>query len=104
MSRRCLVLTVLMMVLSVTVQAEEPAYAFRNRLETVHEHGRRDAAAEPHADEFVFRDGCRVPTADFADYLNVSMDVRATVDAEKGDVSVRGDGREILRLHERLRA
>ena len=66
----------------------EPAYAFRSRLETVHEPGRRDAAAAPRADEFVFRDGCRVPTADFADYLDVSMGVRATVDAAKGDVTV----------------
>ena len=58
------------------VQAEEP-YAFRRRLEVVHEPDRRDATQHPGPDEYVFADGAQVGDADFADYLNVSMGVKA---------------------------
>ena len=66
---------------------KESPYAFRSRLETVHETGRRDPGASPAEDEFVLSDGCEIVTspsasdlvrraaADFADYLEVSMSV-----------------------------
>ena len=60
---------------------EEP-YAFRTRLETVHEPNRRDVTRAPAADEFAFADGMKVGNADFADYLGVSMGVKAS--AAKG--------------------
>ena len=59
-------------------------YAFRAELETVHAPNRVDGALSPAADEFVFRDGCRVPDEDFADYLSVSMGVKA-VPAKPGE-------------------
>ena len=70
------------------VSAEAP-YDFRKRLEVVHEAGRRDPAAKPEADEFVFADGAVVAVPkdadevmalaakDFCDYLDVSMGVSA---------------------------
>lgn len=66
--------------LAVVVSAfagSEPEYAFRKRLEDVHLKDMRDFALKPSVDEFVFRDGCVVPSEDFADYLNVSMGVKA---------------------------
>ena len=59
-------------------------YSFRAELETVHAPNRVDGALLPAADEFVFRDGCRVPDEDFADYLSVSMGVKA-VPAKPGE-------------------
>ena len=59
--------------------AIEMPYAFRTRLETVHEEGRRDPALHPAVDEFVFADGMKVDDADFADYLNTSMGVNVFV-------------------------
>ena len=58
------------------VHGEEP-YAFRGELECVHRPGLRRASAKPGADEFVFRDGCVVGDADFADFLKTSMGVNA---------------------------
>ena len=78
--------------------AEEP-YAFRVRLECVHERDRRDVSLKAAADEFVFRDGASVAVpkgadevlftaaGDFTDYLNVSMGVSARV-AKGGDGTV----------------
>ena len=69
--------------------ATEAPYDFRKRLEIVHEAGRRDPAAKPTADEFVFADGAVVAVPkeadevlalaakDFCDYLDVSMGVSA---------------------------
>ena len=74
---------------AVLPSAAEAPYAFRARLECVHERDRRDAAARPAADEFAFRDDAVVSVSDgadealfaaaedFADYLGVSMGVRA---------------------------
>jgi hypothetical protein len=91
--------------------AEAP-YDFRKRLEVVHEAGRRDPAAKPAADEFVFADGAVVSVPadaddvlslagkDFCDYLDVSMGVSARfARGERWRVSPRaansaaGDGR-----------
>ncbi len=58
---------------------EEP-YAFRSELECVHASGLRKASAKPVADEFVFRDGCVVGDADFADFLKKSMGVKVASD------------------------
>ncbi len=58
---------------------EEP-YAFRGELECVHASGLRKASAKPVADEFVFRDGCVVGDADFADFLKTSMGVKVASD------------------------
>ena len=72
------------------VVAEEE-YAFRKRLETVHEPGRRDLSLCPDADETVVGDGTvivlpatstafmRRVARDFADYLCESMGVSARV-------------------------
>lgn len=69
----------------------EEEYAFRKRLETVHEMNQRDASLAPADDEFVFRDGLAVElpasatpfmrrvARDFADYLADSMDVSVRV-------------------------
>ena len=69
--------------------AEE--YAFRKRLEVVHESDRRDSGLTPAADEFVFDDGLVVElpasstpfmrrvARDFADYLAESMGVSVRV-------------------------
>ena len=68
--------------------AEAP-YAFRERLERVHTAGLRDYAATPAADEYRVTDGFPIAVppdasafvkrvaADFIDFLDVSMDVRA---------------------------
>ena len=76
------------------VFAAEAPYGFRRRLETVHEPGRRDAAAKPMADEFSFADGAVVcvpadaddvltlAVRDFIDYLEVSMSVKAGISHE----------------------
>ena len=81
-----------------TFAAEAP-YDFRKRLEIVHEAGRRDPAAKPAADEFVFADGAVVcvprdadevlalAAKDFCDYLDVSMGVSARF-ARGGDGTV----------------
>ena len=87
-----------------SVSAEAP-YDFRKRLEVVHEAGRRDPAAKPAADEFVFADGAvvAVPKAadevmavaakDFCDYLDVSMGVSARfARGGNGTVTVAFDG------------
>ena len=63
----------------------EPQYAFQARLREVHRKGLLDPSLRPAADEFVFRDGCVVPNADFADYLKTSMGVTAKVE-KKGTV------------------
>ena len=73
---------------------EEPEFAFRARMEVVHQPARRDAAVVPDAGDFVFRDGVRLNgpddplvqrgLADFADYLDVSMGVKAKVGGGKG--------------------
>ncbi len=63
-----------------SASANEPPYAFRQELETVHRQGVRDIAARPAADEFVFTNGCQVGDADLADYLRVSMYVEAGSD------------------------
>ena len=79
--------------------AAEAPYDFRKRLEIVHEAGRRDPAAKPEADEFVFADGAVVAVPkdadevmalaakDFCDYLDVSMGVSARF-ARGGDGTV----------------
>jgi hypothetical protein len=79
----------------------EEEYAFRQRLETVHENNRRDESRAPAADEFVFRDGFTIElpasatpfmrrvARDFADYLADSMDVSARV-AFRGASGKRG--------------
>ena len=65
--------------LALSSAGAEAPYAFRSRLEVVHEPGRRDLSLRPAADEFVFADGVKVDDADFADYLKVSMGVEASV-------------------------
>ncbi|MBQ3289569.1 MAG: discoidin domain-containing protein [Kiritimatiellae bacterium] len=85
--------------------ATEAPYDFRKRLEIVHEAGRRDPAAKPTADEFVFADGAmvNVPASvdevlalaakDFCDYLDVSMGVSARfARGGKGTVTISLDG------------
>lgn len=93
----------------------EEACVFRERLETVHEPSRRDSVLQPAPDEFVFADGAKVGDADFADYLSVSMGVKAsagkngvvfaTVDGSLRDgayvVEVRTNGVEIRAADER---
>ena len=76
MNRKALIHVVL---LSATAAWAESPYAFRQRLEEVHVRDRRDTALSAAADEFSFTDGCRVPDADFADYLKTSMNVDASV-------------------------
>ena len=71
------------LVIAVTAAVAFP-YAFRAELETVHAPNRVDRALLPAADEFVFCDGCRIPDDDFADYLSVSMGVKA-VPAKPGE-------------------
>jgi len=71
--------------------AAESPYAFRARLETVHEPDRRDATLAPNDDEFAFADGMGVGDGDFADYLSVSMGVKATAECG-GAVSATIDG------------
>ena len=72
-------LSVAVVAIMMGVDAIERPYAFRERLETVHRTGLRDAALRPAADEFAFADGMKVDDADFADYLSVSMGVKASV-------------------------
>ena len=76
--------------LAPTATKEEP-YAFRKRLETVHEPNRRDPSLQPTADEFAFADGMAVGDADFADYLRTSMNVKAT-EGRRGAVWTAIDG------------
>ena len=71
------------------VALNEPLYAFRERLEQVHQRDVRDFTLLKAADEFEFRDGCKVPCEDFADFLNVSMGVRALVDKNAPDAAVK---------------
>ena len=78
----------------------ERHYAFRSRLNTVHESGRRDFSITPTDSEFVFSDGIKIsiPNAagevlynaarDFEDYLWVSMGVSATL-IKGGDAKLR---------------
>ena len=73
------------------VFAAEKPYAFRNRLETVHESDRRDAMLRPTAEEFAFTDGMKIDDADFADYLNVSMGVKVSVGRNGAVVSTVDD-------------
>ena len=89
--RPFLFLAALLAVCADAACAREVPYQFREFLEQVHQPDRRDVTVLPAADEFVFRDGCRVPTEDFADYLRTSMNVRAVVDADAGDVGVSTD-------------
>ena len=81
-------LFVLGSVFAATLMAEEP-YAFRQRLETVHESGMRDVSLRPSAGEFAFSDGAavaiplssgevlRTAARDFVDYLLVSQETSA---------------------------
>ena len=80
--------------LAASAMAEAP-YAFRERLECVHERGMRDAAAKAAADEFAFADGARIAllgeaagcvsvARDFEDYLRVSMGVEASTTVRPG--------------------
>ena len=93
-------------------RAAEAPYDFRKRLEVVHETGRRDPAAKPAADEFVFADGAvvSVPAGsdevlalaakDFCDYLDVSMGVSARfARGGRGTVSVAIDGKMAARAY-----
>ena len=75
--------------------AERP-YAFRERLECVHERGIADKYAKPAADEFAFVDGAVVSipecgeevlslaASDFAEYLSASMGLSASVSRQGG--------------------
>ena len=75
--------------------AERP-YAFRERLECVHERDVVDKSAKPDADEFAFADGTVVSipecdeevlslaAGDFAEYLSASMGVSASVSRQGG--------------------
>ena len=86
--------------------AERP-YAFRERLECVHERNMFDSGAKPAADEFAFSDGVVVSipecgeavlelaARDFEEYLSVSMGVSARV-------SVRGGGQVSVSLDKSL--
>lgn len=77
--------------LTVSFSFAEEEYAFRKRLEVVHESDRRDSGLTPTADEFVFDDGLVVElpasstpfmrrvARDFADYLAESMGVSVRV-------------------------
>ena len=92
-------LSVFVAATGLSLVAEEP-YQFRERLECVHEKGRRDAAAVCAADEFELKDGFEiaVPMAasdfvyrvarDFEDYLSVSMGVSARVTRGRGMLEV----------------
>ena len=95
----------------VAVAAEAP-YDFRKRLEIVHEAGRRDPAAKPATDEFVFADGVVVvvpkdadevlafAAKDFCDYLDVSMGVSARfARGGIGTVSIALDGKMPARAY-----
>ena len=64
-------------VLAVAFHACGTPFDFRRELETVHREGLRDVSAVQGCDEFAFVDGCCVGDGDFADYLNVSMGVKA---------------------------
>ena len=74
------------------VRGAEAPYAFRARLETVHQAGMRDTALKPAADEFAFADGMKVDDADFADYLSVSMGVKVSVGRNGAVVAAIDDG------------
>lgn len=63
---------------AIPVFADEAPFAFRQELERAHEPGLRNPTAQAKADEYVFTNGCAVGDADFADFLNVSLDVRAS--------------------------
>ena len=76
----------------------EEAYAFRKRLECVHERDRRDPTVTCAADEFAFADGARIAlqgkaaecvavARDFEDYLRVSMDVEVSVTVRPGSAA-----------------
>lgn len=68
----------------------DPPLAFRARQCEVHRRDARDPALLPEADEFVFQDGCVVPSEDFADYLRTSMGVRARVsEKDRGVIDMR---------------
>jgi hypothetical protein len=80
---------------------KEASYAFRERLEIVHESGRRDFSLKPSKGEFVAADGLVVSVPgdadevlvhagkDFCDYLDVSMGVSARfARGGKGAISV----------------
>ena len=76
----------------------ESEFAFRSRLEEVHEPGLRDMAQKATADEFVLADGAEVAfsgentpymrraLADFADFMKVSMGVAVSVNASSSSV------------------
>ena len=108
----CLVL--LSLLTSFTLFAEAP-YAFRERLERVHEPGRRDAALTPAKGEFAFRDGAVVSVPanadevlctaarDFADYLFVSMETSARVARRKGGADAAAKGGVSVALDPSLR-
>ena len=90
MKKKNLFCCILLSFSSFSAFAEEE-YAFRERLEVVHESNRRDMKLRPAADEFVFGDGLvielpasstpfmRRVARDFADYLAESMGVSARV-------------------------
>ena len=84
----------------------EAHFAFTNELETIHRPGRRNPAVNPSRDELVVGDGFKIAVGkdapalvrraaeDFADYLAVSMGVKAlVVDAPAGaNLTVALDG------------
>lgn len=91
MTKTGTLLSVLSLALLLAPARAEEEYGFRERLEVVHEPGRRDPAARPAAGETVLRDGLvialpkdatpfmRRVARDFTDYLGESMGVSARV-------------------------
>ena len=96
-------------VVAAAAPVKERAYAFRERLEIVHESGRRDFSLKPASGEFAVTDGVVVSVPkdadevlvhagkDFCDYLDVSMGVSArftrggkgSIEVVLGDLPVR---------------
>ncbi|MBR6585850.1 MAG: hypothetical protein IKK82_00395 [Kiritimatiellae bacterium] len=96
-------------VVAAAAPVKERAYAFRERLEIVHESGRRDFSLKPASGEFAVTDGVVVSVPkdadevlvhagkDFCDYLDVSMGVSArftrggkgAIEVVLGDLPVR---------------
>ena len=61
-----------------SLAADEAPFAFRRELERVHEPGLRIPSVQAGTNDFVFADGCAVGDTDFADFLSVSLGVRAS--------------------------
>ena len=69
---------VLLLASALPLAADEAPFAFRRELERVHEPGLRIPSVQAGTNDFVFADGCAVGDADFADFLWVSLGVRAS--------------------------